>query len=111
MHPEMFEVAWYGVVLDSLHAHEIVSEMWPHSLEISILGRRHLLLGVLTLWRCSCIDVLVDLHVEGEQSRLGLVLDEALDILKLLVLIIWSADGAHLKLVSGFGLSDNIFIS
>ena len=111
MIPEMLEVGWYGVILDSLHAHEIVSEMWPHSLEISILGRRHMLEDVGTLWNWSSIDVLVDLHVKGEQSRLGLVLDETFNILKLLVLVIWSADGANLELVSCLGLSDNILTS
>ena len=51
---------------------------------------------------------MVDLHVESEQSYFSLVLDETIDILELLVLVVWTTDGAHLERVSWFGLSNNI---
>ena len=104
----MCEVGWHGVILDSLHANEVVSQMWPHSLEVSVFSSRHVLANVSSCCYFSGIDVFVDLHVKGKESRLSLVLDETLDIFELLVLVVWTADGADLNHVAWFGLSDNV---
>lgn len=107
----MLQIGWNGIILYSLHTHEVVSEMWPHSLEISVFSSRHFFFGVDALWWWSCIHILVYLHVEREQSRLGFVLDETLYIFKLLVLPVWTANGANLERVSCFGLCYNILTS
>ena len=82
--------------------------MWPHSLEICVLSRRHLFNDISFLDLRS-INNIVDLHVESEQSCLSLVLDETIDIFELLVLIVLTADGAYLELISSISLADNIF--
>ena len=107
----MLQISWHRVVLvDSLHANEIISEMWPHSLEISVLSRRHLLFHIRTWLNLRCIHILVDLHVECEQSCLGLILNESINILELLVLVVFTADGANLELISSLSLSYDFFI-
>ena len=82
--------------------------MWPHSLEICVLSRRHLFNDI-SFFDLRSINNMVDLHIESEQSYFSLILDETIDILELLVLIVLTADGAYLELISNISLTDNIF--
>ena len=106
----MFESAVDVFLLNPAQLNEVVSHVRPHTLEISILDRRHFFKDVGFGRHIRDVGDCIDLQLKEPKSDFGIVLNRALDILVLFVGSVLATDREHLEFVADVGGVDKLLM-